>query len=271
MGIGKIDPEYAVREGWARDQDDEIYMDGYNAFIQISTRDGTSGFSVKNDLGTIAFSSKSDGDGYFAKRLGIGTYFPQTEIEVIGKTRTDQLQVTENATAGYILTADTDGNATWQAAGAGADVKVKVSSNDTTAGYLLAKLVAGTSITLTEVNDGGNETIRIDAATGSAATDGYLKEEDHRPLDELVHLISEDSYEEVIYDAANKVSSMIIYTDSGKTTKIREEQYTYSSGKVSQILSIQYDSSGVEVERMTEDFTYSGIKVTSIIRDVTLS
>lgn len=42
------------------------------------------------------------------------------------------------------------------------DEKVKVSSNDTTAGYLYDKLVAGTYITLTEQNDGGNETLRID-------------------------------------------------------------------------------------------------------------
>ena len=163
MGIGKIDPEYAVREGWARDSDDEIYMDGYNAFIQVTTRDGTTGFHVKNDIGAVAFSSKSDGDGYVAKKLGVGTYFPETEVEVIGKTRTDQFQVTENATAGYVLTSDTDGNATWQAAGASADVRVKISANDTTTGYLFDKLVAGANISLTEQNDGGNETLRIDA------------------------------------------------------------------------------------------------------------
>jgi hypothetical protein len=46
------------------------------------------------------------------------------------------------------------------------DEKVKVSSNDTTAGYLNGKLVAGTGITLTENNNGGNETFTI-AATGS--------------------------------------------------------------------------------------------------------
>jgi len=44
--------------------------------------------------------------------------------------------------------------------------KAKVSSNDTTAGYLNGKLVAGSNVTLTENNDGGNETLTI-AATGS--------------------------------------------------------------------------------------------------------
>ena len=37
--------------------------------------------------------------------------------------------------------------------------KVKVSANDTTAGFLNGKLVAGTNISLTEGSDGGNETL----------------------------------------------------------------------------------------------------------------
>ncbi len=41
------------------------------------------------------------------------------------------------------------------------DEVAKVSSNDTTAGYLNGKLVAGTNITLTENNNGGNETLSI--------------------------------------------------------------------------------------------------------------
>lgn len=45
----------------------------------------------------------------------------------------------------------------------GTDEKAKVSSNDTTAGYLNGKLVAGTNITLTELNDGLNETLSIAA------------------------------------------------------------------------------------------------------------
>lgn len=51
------------------------------------------------------------------------------------------------------------------AAGGGADEKVKISSNDTTSDYLDTKLVAGDGITLTENNDGSNETLTI-------ATDG---------------------------------------------------------------------------------------------------
>lgn len=55
------------------------------------------------------------------------------------------------------------------AAAGGADEKAKVSSNDTTQGYLNGKLVAGAGITLTENNDAGNETLSV-IATNSVAT-----------------------------------------------------------------------------------------------------
>ncbi len=47
--------------------------------------------------------------------------------------------------------------------------KVKVSANDTTAGFLNGKLVAGTNISLTEGTDGGNETLTA-ALSGTIAT-----------------------------------------------------------------------------------------------------
>lgn len=44
------------------------------------------------------------------------------------------------------------------------DELVKVSANDTTANYLLAKLAAGTGISLAETNDGGDEDVTITAS-----------------------------------------------------------------------------------------------------------
>ncbi len=53
-----------------------------------------------------------------------------------------------------------------------ADEKVKVSSNDTTAGYLNGKLVAGAGVTLTENNNGANETLSISVTTTLSADNG---------------------------------------------------------------------------------------------------
>lgn len=47
------------------------------------------------------------------------------------------------------------------------DETAKVSANDTTAGYLNGKLVAGSGISLTENNNGGNETLTVAAAVTS--------------------------------------------------------------------------------------------------------
>ena len=49
------------------------------------------------------------------------------------------------------------------AAAAGVDTKVRVSSNDTTSGFLNGKAVAGLGIKFTENNDGGNETLTFAA------------------------------------------------------------------------------------------------------------
>ncbi len=62
----------------------------------------------------------------------------------------------------------------------GSDELAKVSANDTTAGYLNGKITAGTNVTLTEVNDGGDEDLQIssqDELTSVSANDttpGYL-------------------------------------------------------------------------------------------------
>jgi hypothetical protein len=56
-------------------------------------------------------------------------------------------------------------NTGWESVGGGgggvSDGKVKISSNDSIANYLNGKLVAGTGITLTENNDGSNETLSV--------------------------------------------------------------------------------------------------------------
>jgi hypothetical protein len=47
------------------------------------------------------------------------------------------------------------------------DNKVKVSSNDTTSGFLNGKLVAGTGVSFTEGSDGGDETLTISSGAGA--------------------------------------------------------------------------------------------------------
>jgi len=66
-----------------------------------------------------------------------------------------------NSTAGNLRVYS---GSAWIAIVQDTDVKVAVSSNDTTAGFLNGKLVAGSNISLTEGSDGGNETLTIAAS-----------------------------------------------------------------------------------------------------------
>lgn len=57
----------------------------------------------------------------------------------------------------------------------GLDERVKVSGDDTTAGYLEDKLIAGAGISLTTGSPGGNETYTIASAAGASSTGMWLK------------------------------------------------------------------------------------------------
>ena len=94
----------------------------------------------------------------FAVRYRIGSSDPTSSLDsgdLFFNTTSSVLKV-YNGSAWVIIQADTD-------------VKVSVSSNDTTPGFLNGKLVAGTNITLTENNDGGNETLTITGAAAGAS------------------------------------------------------------------------------------------------------
>jgi hypothetical protein len=92
----------------------------------------------------------------FAVRYRIGATDPTTSL--------DAGDLFFNTTAQTLKVYD---GSAWVAIQADTDVKVAISANDTTAGFLNGKLVAGTNITLTEGNDGGNETLTVDAADNS--------------------------------------------------------------------------------------------------------
>lgn len=57
----------------------------------------------------------------------------------------------------------------------GVDEKVKVSVDDTTAGYVEQKIVAGAGISVVTNNPGGNETFEISSAAGASSTGMWLK------------------------------------------------------------------------------------------------
>lgn len=92
---------------------------------------------------------------------------------------------------------------------------------------------------------------------------GGFSSEAHRTLDQFTHALDEDYYEEYTY-TGNYVSNVTVWTNSGKTLKIREYDYTYSGGRVSTEVAKQYNGVGTLVETLTYTYTYSSGKVQSI-------
>jgi hypothetical protein len=96
----------------------------------------------------------------------------------------------------------------------------------------------------------------------SLTTGSGLNPATHRPLDQLVHNIAENSHEEFVYDG-NNITNIIIWQTSSKLKKIKEETYTYAANRVTQIVTEQYDGNGdlIVGESYTQDITYDGNNV----------
>jgi hypothetical protein len=109
-------------------------------------------------------------------------------------------------------------------------------------------------------NPGSGKTLtELAASAGGGITEGQ-----HEVLDTLVHWLAETNYQEIVR-SGGRVSNAINWTDSGKTTKVRELVLTRTPGpQVSQVDLIQYDASGVEKQRLTGVISRTSGKVSSI-------
>ena len=125
----------------------------------------TSVASNSSNINTVAGSianvnttaSNITGVNSFAERYRVGSSDPSSSL--------DEGDLFYNTTSNELKYYN---GSSWTAIVADTDVKVSVSANDTTPGFLNGKLVAGTNVSLTEGNDGGNETLTI-AASGASA------------------------------------------------------------------------------------------------------
>lgn len=106
-----------------------LTLDRQNGFVTITglttTFTGNTSGDCITDLFVTNVNSCSPlhiqpnnlGDVYIGENggvnVGIGTTFPSEKLEVSGKTKTTNFQMTNNANNGYILTSDGSGNASW--------------------------------------------------------------------------------------------------------------------------------------------------------------
>jgi len=102
------------------------------------------------------------------------------------------------------------------------DNKVKISSNDTTPNFLLSKLVAGTNITLTENNDGADETITINSTGGSSAVLDNLSAIQIR---RTTSLVLTTSFVDITFDTTDVENNIsVLEHDNVNTDRILVEE-----------------------------------------------
>lgn len=134
----------------------------------------------------------------------------------------------------------------------GTDELVKISSNDTTANYLFNKVVAGSGITIAELNDGSNEQLRI---TSSAS-----------PSDELVKISSNDTTSNYLFNkiVAGSGISLSEIDDGGDETL----QITASGvgGDSSRVLIATATPTGTSVSFTDIPQIYTHLRIESIAR-----
>jgi hypothetical protein len=167
-------------------------LTGPAAGVSVTNGDGVSGnptISLANDLSAVeglasnGIAVRTATDTWAVRTLTAGGGITITHGDGISANPTVAVDINGSASAvggvasdDEVLIFDTSASAIRKAtvatiSGSGSTT-VSVSANDTTPGVLTAKLVAGTGITLTENNDGGNETLTVAAASAVTGPGG---------------------------------------------------------------------------------------------------
>lgn len=92
---------------------------------------------------------------------------------------------------------------------------------------------------------------------------GGLTESSHQDLDTLLHELDEDYYLEYTRSGIN-ITNATYWTDSGKTLKIREHQYSYTGSQITQEVVIQYDAVGSAEDTLTFTYTYDNVTLINV-------
>ena len=166
-------------------------LTGPAAGVSVANGDGVSGnptISLANDLSAVeglssnGIAVRTATDTWAVRTLTAGGGITITHGDGISANPTVAVDINGSASAvggvasdDEVLIYDTSASAIRKATVAtisgSSSTTVSISANDTTPAVLATKLVAGTGITLTENNDGGNETLTV-AAAGDVAGPG---------------------------------------------------------------------------------------------------
>ena len=178
--------------------DTSIFNSSAARNLNIINSNGFGNDNIRFYAGQTASGTTPDihiqGSGSTRGYVGIGTTSPSEKLDVSGKTKTINFQMTSGATLGYVLTSDASGNASWQASTGGGGVSIDPYNNVGNTGTSFnwdvsglstnyeVTLTANTTLNLTNVRNGdygtiiltqdgtGGRTLTFGTVNGSATT-----------------------------------------------------------------------------------------------------
>jgi hypothetical protein len=165
LSVGSYGLDYS--SGGFATGDTFVQASANNNSLQIITLTGDTG---NKDIKLKAGRTASDNSDLFIKGtgttrgyVGFGTENPTERVDVSGKTKTINLQITSGASAGYVLVSDASGNAIWSAA----------LSASTISATTISATTSVTSPTITTSSVQNTTTFRLDIDTGSQVIQVY--------------------------------------------------------------------------------------------------
>lgn len=144
------------------------------------------------------------------------------------------------------------------------DELVKVTANDTTAGFLLAKVVAGTGITLTELNDGGDEDLEI-AVTGGTTGSWELLETQVITTDATVDFTG---FIDAAFNNYILVGSNVTFTGGSGTDVHLLTSTDGGSSYDTGVADYRYGTTGIDAAGVIRSFNGNGVAQIIIAQDL---
>lgn len=193
MDSNQLDIGYVNNYLGTTSADTTLYYSGLNRVgVKVSET------VINEDGGNYDFRVEGDSDTNLlfidasTDRVGVGTNLPSEKLDVSGKTKTINFQMTSGATNGYVLTSDAGGNGTWQASSGGVSIDPfnNIGSTGTSFTWDVSglstnyqvTLTANTTLNLSNVRNGdygtlivsqdavGSRTITFGTVNGSGTT-----------------------------------------------------------------------------------------------------
>jgi hypothetical protein len=170
--------------------DTALFQSSESKNLNIVNSPGTGNDNIRFYAGQIVSGTTPDmiikGNGVERGFVGIGTDSPSEKLDVSGKTKTINFQMTSGATNGYVLTSDASGNASWQASSGGVTIDPynNVGNTGTSFNWDVSglstnyevTLTANTTLNLSNVRNGDYGTIILtqDGTGGRTITFGTV-------------------------------------------------------------------------------------------------